>query len=178
MDALLVYKNDVRQVSAELRAAASTAFDLDWIPNRRKEIGITVRRVDDHGSHVWKLGPLFVGDTVSLITAEVNEINEPDEFFTPADLERIQKNQPKLKRGKRPTAKVREIADLFCQISKKQVCSVRLKSNNLFSAGFVWLDDRNGRSVMHIGLGGSSPAIKVPKINFGDEVTFISVSVY
>lgn len=172
MDAFFIYKNDIHQLAAELKPAALMSFSLDWIGNTKKRIWVDLTRVDDLGTHRWKPVRLLVGDKISFITTDANNYDEPIESLTAEALDHLQRSKPKMKPAKRARPRARNIGELYCQINNKDVFSFHLSTGNLLSIAFVWIGDRNGTSMIHIGLDGSSPQVKIPKIKFGDEVTF------
>ena len=53
MNALFVFKNNVRQLAASLSPTALVSFDPDWIANVEKELFVDVTKVDDVGTHRW-----------------------------------------------------------------------------------------------------------------------------
>ena len=116
---------------------------------------------------------LLVGEKISFLTRQANKIYEPIECFTDEALVNLARSKPKMTPGKRVRARLRDIGDLDCEINNKHLFSFHLNTDNILSVEFVWLGDRAGSSVMHVGLDGASPKPKIPKIPFGDEVTFL-----
>lgn len=172
MDALCIYKNDIHQLAAELIPSASVSFSLDWIGNAKKEIAVDVTRTDAFGGiHRWKVLRFLVGDKMSFTTMEAKTIDNPIESFTVEDLVNLARQKPKMTPRKKVRTPVQEIGDLHCQVNNKHLFSFHLNSRNMLSVEFVWLGDRTGRFVMDIGSE-VTPKPKLPKMRFGDEVTF------
>jgi hypothetical protein len=174
MDAIVIYKNGMRQLSAELRPAALVSFSLDWIGNPEGKIGIRLTRVDNLGTHAWEPGPLSVADTISFVATEVQEISEPPWSLATYDRDRVRKTKPTMKLTKGAKRHHGNIGNLLFQIKRKEICSFPLNTDNLLLVTFVWLGDSSGQSLIHIGLDGSVPEVKIPKIRFGDKVTLSS----
>jgi hypothetical protein len=173
MDALLVFRNEIRSISAKLMRSTATSLSLGWIGNERGEVGINLTRADNWGTYKWKLKPLLIGEKVSFLTATVTKADEPDEFLANAYLERPKRTKAKLPRAKsRKPKRARRIADLVCHVNNKKVCSLHLTTGNIFLMNYVWVGDRTGYALLHMGLGGSSAALRTPKIRFGDQIGF------
>lgn len=173
MDALCICKNGIHQLAAALIPSTGMGFDLNWYGDAKQGIAIYVTRSDELASQDrWKDLQILVGDKLSLVTREANSVDEPIESFAVADRVNQAKANPKMKPAKQLRPPLREIGILDCHINNKPLFSFHLTTDNMLSVGFVWLGDRFGRSLVHIGWDSSSKPI-IPKIAFGDEVTFL-----
>jgi hypothetical protein len=80
-----------------------------------------------------------------------------------------------MKSGKRRKPCLQDIGDLDCYLNGKHLFSFHLNTDNMLSVEFVWLGDRSGIPLMHVGLDVGSPKVKIPKMTFGDEVAFRTI---
>lgn len=176
MNAIIVYKNDIRCMAIELKRGTLISFELDLIGNPRNQIDSSFTRTDDDGHHGWSIGNLYIGDKVSLVVSDSDLIDEPTAHFTTADLFEIHKRTvrcPSLKPEKRELAS-QLIGEMTILINSTIICRSQLKTNNVFSFGFVWEGRRKGHSRIHIGCDESAMPNKLPRIRFGDILQFQS----
>lgn len=173
MDALVLFKNDMRLFAAELQKSSVTSFSLDWIGNAKREFDVSLTRVDDLGVRAWNLGPLIVGDKVSFMTTDVEETDVPTALVSPSNLGGSENKTRAPIASKDPKMSGENIGHMHCMINNRTVHSVCLSTESVFLISFVWLGDKSGSSKMHMSNGSSS--IRVPKIRFGDEVAIVSI---
>jgi hypothetical protein len=171
MDALCISKNGIQQLSVELIPSAGLGIDLGWYGDAKQGIAIHVTRTDELAQQGrWKDLHVLVGDRISFVTREVDSVDEPIEFLTDEDLINQARTKPKMRSEKRVRTPLRKLGVLDYQINSKPLFSFHLTTDNMLSVGFVWLGNRTGMSLMHIGSE-VSPKPIIPTIAFGDEVT-------
>jgi hypothetical protein len=176
MDALCVFRNDVCRVAAELRPDAAVQFSFFWIGNAEKEVYIDIACSHDGRHYRWRPVRFEVGDKISVVTAEVKNVDRPIESFTGEDMDHRMKSTSEVKPARRRRVPIRDIGDLECHINDKRLFSYHLNTDNMMSVEFLWLGDRNGRSLIRVDLYASdSPRDSdIPTVRFGDTVTITS----
>jgi len=172
MDAACIYKNGKLQLAAEVLPSTGLAFDLFCYGSVKKGIAATITRTNELGRHErWSELRLSVGDAISLVLREVDEVDEPIESYSVEDVVARARARPKMKPRKRAKKPFREIGVLDCRIKNKPHFSLRLTTENMFSFGMIWLGDRAGKAVMHIGAE-VTPKPVIRRFKFGDEMAF------
>jgi hypothetical protein len=175
MDAFCISKNGIQELAAELTPLAGVGFNLNWYGNPNQGIAIYVTRTNQLARQErWKDLQVLVGDRVAFVTREVSTVDKPIERFTDEELVNLARAKSKMKPGKAMRTPVREVGFLDCDINNKPLFSCRLTTDNMLSVGVVWLGDKTGMAVMHMGSEVSSKP-QIPEIVFGDEVTFRTI---